>query len=94
MDGDLLERLEATWDAIEIVQIADNPGRNEPGSGEIDFESVWKGLAGRGYRGLVELEHGWSRPGQESERRGLERLCELDMIAAKHMGALQARPAD
>jgi hydroxypyruvate isomerase len=91
MDGDLLEHLEATWEAIEIVQIADNPGRNEPGSGEINFESVWKRLALRGYRGLVELEHGWSRPGPESERRGLERLRELDAIAANPVSALNIK---
>jgi hydroxypyruvate isomerase len=37
MDGDLLSHLDACWDAIALVQIADNPGRLEPGSGELNF---------------------------------------------------------
>jgi hydroxypyruvate isomerase len=82
MDGDLLFHLEEAWDSIAIVQLADNPGRLEPGSGEINFESVLRFLALRGYRGLVELEHGWQEPGLESERRGLATLRRLDAAAS------------
>lgn len=82
MDGDLLFHLEQAWDSIAIVQLADNPGRLEPGSGEINFESVLRFLARRGYRGLVELEHGWQEPGLESERRGLATLRRLDAAAS------------
>jgi hydroxypyruvate isomerase len=82
MDGDLLWHLEQTWDAIEIVQLADNPGRTEPGTGEINFESVLRLLLQRGYGGLVELEYGWKTEGAESERRGLELLRALDTAAA------------
>jgi len=82
MDGNLLFHLEQTWDLVEVVQLADNPGRLEPGSGEINFESVLRVLANRGYAGLVELEHGWSVPGLAGERRGLENLRRLDAAAA------------
>jgi len=82
MDGDLLFHLEEAWDSIAIVQLADNPGRLEPGSGEINFESLLRFLARRGYRGLVELEHGWQEPGLESERRGLATLRRLDAAAS------------
>jgi hydroxypyruvate isomerase len=82
MDGDLPFHLEEAWDSIAIVQLADNPGRLEPGSGEINFESVLRFLARRGYRGLVELEHGWQVPGVESERRGLATLRRLDAAAS------------
>jgi hydroxypyruvate isomerase len=85
MDGDLPSRLDATWDAIEVVQIADHPGRTEPGSAEIAFDGVWRELASRGYRGLVELEHGWSQPGHDSERRGIDTLRRLDAVAAAHV---------
>ncbi|MDM0050532.1 TIM barrel protein [Variovorax sp. J22R115] len=87
MDGDLLANLEATWDAIDIVQFADNPGRTEPGSGEINFESVLRLLHRLQYRGLVELEHGWLRPGTVSERNGLTLLRELDAAATRPFGA-------
>jgi hydroxypyruvate isomerase len=83
MDGDVRRHLEATWDAIEIVQIAEHPGRTEPGTGEIDFDGVFELLARRGYRGLVELEHGWHQPGLDSERLGLTNLQRLDGVAAR-----------
>lgn len=82
MDGDLLFNLEQAWDNIDIVQLADNPGRLEPGTGEINFESVLRFLARRDYRGLVELEYGWQVPGLESERRGLAYLRRLDVAAS------------
>ncbi len=83
MDGDLLHHLEQAWDLVEVVQLADNPGRAEPGSGEINFESLLRCLHQRGYQGLVELEHGWAVPGIESERRGLERLRALDRASVR-----------
>jgi hydroxypyruvate isomerase len=82
MDDDAVAQLESAWDAIEIVQIADHPGRFEPGSGGVDFEALFRYLGMRGYRGLVELEHGWRAPGTESERLGIETLRRLDAIAA------------
>ncbi|WP_219214212.1 TIM barrel protein [Variovorax boronicumulans] len=81
MDGDLLSNLEQVWPHVEIVQLADNPGRLEPGTGEIHFESVLRFLVQHGYAGLVELEHGWQVPGLPSERRGLEMLRRLDAAA-------------
>ena len=81
MDGDLLANLEATWDAVAIVQIADNPGRAEPGSGEINFDNVFRALARAGYVGLVELEHNWAVPGLDSEQRGIANLRRLDALA-------------
>jgi len=81
MDGDLLFNLERAWNFIEVVQLADNPGRLEPGSGEINFESILRTLVDREYTGLVELEHGWRDPGLPSEIRGLETLHRLDAAA-------------
>ncbi|WP_241754826.1 TIM barrel protein [Cupriavidus basilensis] len=78
MDGDLLFNLERAWNFIEVVQLADNSGSLEQGSGEINFESVLRTLVDRGYTGLVELEYGWSNPGMPSEMRGLGNLRRLD----------------
>lgn len=78
MDGDVLENLRSTWQAIEIIQLADNPGRGEPGSGELNFANILRAIHGLGYAGLIELEHGWTQTGREVELRGIQSLRELD----------------
>jgi hydroxypyruvate isomerase len=52
--GHLREGMKA--DAIGYVQIADHPGRNEPGTGEIHYPRVFKELHALGYKGHVGLE--------------------------------------
>src|SRR3546814_5780411 len=37
MDGDIPGHLDAGWDLIELIQLADHPGRVEPGAGELNF---------------------------------------------------------
>lgn len=81
MDGDVLDNLRATWDAIAIVQIADNPGRLEPGTGELNFENILRTVHELGYRGLVELEHEWSEPTRAAEQRGIDYLRTIDATA-------------
>jgi hydroxypyruvate isomerase len=81
MDGDLLANLDAVWDEIAMVQLADNPGRLEPGTGEINFANILRALKERGYKGLVELEHGWSEPTRACEQRGIENLQRMDSQA-------------
>jgi hydroxypyruvate isomerase len=81
MDGEVLNHLEQAWDHIEIVQLADHPGRLEPGTGEVDFAGVLSLLYRRGYTGLLELEYGWAQPGIESEHQGLNTLRRLDEAA-------------
>ena len=78
MDGDILANLEAVWDEIALIQIVDNPGRTEPGSGELNFASILRAVAAKGFSGLVEWEHDWSRPGPECEHRGIEAMRRLD----------------
>lgn len=78
MDGDLLENLRATWPAIEVIQLADNPGRGEMGSGELNFANILRAIHGHGFAGLVELEHGWTRPGRDTELNAIEYLRRID----------------
>jgi hydroxypyruvate isomerase len=80
MDGDLLAHLDCCWDVIELVQIADNPHRLQPGAGEINFETIFRELYRRRYRGLVELEHNWSEPSRATEQRGIAYLRRLDEL--------------
>lgn len=82
MDGDLMGHLARAWDLIEIVQIANHPGRTEPETGEINMTTILGEVHSRGYRGLIELEHLWSSPGAEVERRGVDWLRTFDATCA------------
>ncbi|MEV7025009.1 TIM barrel protein [Kitasatospora sp. NPDC093558] len=54
---DLAGVIDAYADRIGHVQIADNPGRNEPGTGELDFEDLFARLTAAGYTGSIGLEY-------------------------------------
>lgn len=51
----------ATWKKcaphVRHIQIADAPGRHEPGSGEIDFDGLFAAIAAHGYAGWVSAEY-------------------------------------
>jgi hydroxypyruvate isomerase len=57
-EGDLCGHLREGFkaDAIAYIQIADHPGRHEPGTGEIHYPRVFKELNALGYKGYVGLE--------------------------------------
>jgi hydroxypyruvate isomerase len=57
MEGDPAWRLEAVFDRVGHVQIADHPGRHQPGTGEIDFPAFFGVLDDAGYSGAVGLEY-------------------------------------
>jgi hydroxypyruvate isomerase len=66
-DGHLLRHLDQTWEEIGYVQTGDNPGRAEPGTGEVNYANVFRHLHRKGYQGILGMEHGNSRPGKDGE---------------------------
>ena len=48
-EGNLIPNIEACWDEIAYFQIGDNPGRNEPNTGEINYKNIFKYIHQRGY---------------------------------------------
>ena len=56
-EGDLTAPLDEYWPLISHVQIADVPGRHEPGTGEINYPFVLGHLDRKGYPGAVGLEY-------------------------------------
>jgi hydroxypyruvate isomerase len=55
-EGDLIRWCAACLPFIGEVQVADNPGRLEPGTGEINYAGVARALKGMGYSGPVGME--------------------------------------
>ena len=55
-EGNLIELVRATHHLVGEVQVADVPGRCEPGTGEIAYPAVARALAATGYAGVVALE--------------------------------------
>jgi hydroxypyruvate isomerase len=57
MEGELLNTIKANLPAIRHIQLADNPGRFEPGTGEINYRAVLAQLDAMGYDGWVGCEY-------------------------------------
>ncbi len=57
MEGDVVSSLRRHMGFIAHVQIADDPGRHEPGTGNIDYASVFQALAIANYRGWIGCEY-------------------------------------
>ena len=66
-EGDLIHNIDLTYDEIAYFQIGNNPGRNEPTTGEMDYKNIFKHIYQKGYKGILGMEHGISRPGKEGE---------------------------
>lgn len=64
MEGDLARTLEQHLPRIAHIQLADNPGRHEPGTGEINFPFLLRHIDRLGYSGWVGCEY---RPSGRSE---------------------------
>jgi len=77
-EGNLIPNIEACWDRIGSFHIGDNPGRNEPTTGEINYKNVFKYIHSRGYQGVLCMEHGHSIEGKEGETRVIEAYRECD----------------
>ncbi|WP_160152649.1 hydroxypyruvate isomerase [Microbulbifer sp. ALW1] len=57
MEGDLAPTIEKHIDSIAHVQLADNPGRHEPGTGEINYPFLFQHLDKLGYQGWIGCEY-------------------------------------
>jgi hydroxypyruvate isomerase len=55
-EGDLCGRMKDGFDQIGYLQLADHPGRNEPGTGEINYPRVLRQAYELGYRDYLGLE--------------------------------------
>lgn len=77
-EGHLIPHIDLCWDEIAYIQIGDNPNRNEPTTGEINYKNVFKHLYNKGYRGVMGMEHGNSIKGKEGELALIKAYREVD----------------
>lgn len=66
-EGDIMAHIDHAWSEIAYFQIGDNPGRKEPGTGEMNYRNLFRHISAKGYSGVFGMEHGNSQPGREGE---------------------------
>ena len=77
-EGNLIPNIEKCWDEIGYFQIGDNPGRNEPKTGEINYKNIFKYIYDKGFDGVLGMEHGNSVKGIEGELKLINSYKEVD----------------
>jgi hydroxypyruvate isomerase len=77
-EGNLIPNIDMAWSEIAAFHLGDNPGRNEPGTGEINYRNVFRHIYKKGYQGVLCMEHGKSKRGKEGERAVIDayRACD------------------
>ncbi|HUX58718.1 MAG TPA: TIM barrel protein [Bacteroidales bacterium] len=78
-EGNLIPNIDAAWSEIGAFHLGDNPGRNEPTTGEINFKNIFKHIYSKNYEGVLCMEHGISDRGtKEGEARVIQAYRECD----------------
>jgi hydroxypyruvate isomerase len=81
-EGDMIKRIGLAWDEIAYFQIGDNPGRKEPGTGEVNYQNIFKFIhdsaqqSGRDF--VLGMEHGNATPGADGELKVIEAYARAD----------------
>jgi len=77
-EGNLIPNIESCWSEIAAFHLGDNPGRKEPGTGEINFMNIFKFIQSKGYDDTLCMEHGRSIKGKEGELALIEAYRKVD----------------
>ncbi len=77
-EGHLIHNMDLCWEEIAYIQIGDNPGRKEPTTGEINYKNVFKYIHGKGFQGVLGMEHGNSMEGKAGEQSVIDAYKEVD----------------
>ena len=68
-EGNVIRNFTENIDHIGHFHVADNPGRQEPGTGELNYANIFNAIAATGYDGFVALECGYSTGNYEDGLR-------------------------
>ncbi|HJS55587.1 MAG TPA: TIM barrel protein [Chitinophagaceae bacterium] len=77
-EGNIIANIDKVWDETPYFQIGDNPGRKEPGTGEMNYRNIFKHIFDKGYKGVLGMEHGNFKPGKEGEMELIKAYREAD----------------
>jgi hydroxypyruvate isomerase len=77
-EGNIIPNIDVCWDQIGAFHVGDTPGRKEPGTGELNYRTIFGHIHAKGYQGVLCMEHGRSRSGKEGERAVIDsyRTCD------------------
>ena len=92
-EGDLISAVRRAVHLIGEVQVADVPGRCEPGTGEISYPAIARALADVGYRGTVGLEAWASSDSELALERFRAAFTLPDPVGAASVPVLAGGPA-
>jgi hydroxypyruvate isomerase len=85
-EGDIIKRMDLAWSEIAYFQIGDNPGRKEPGTGEMNYRNIFRHIHAKGFRGVMGMEHGNAQPGKAGELALIEAYKSADSFEAANNG--------
>ena len=77
-EGNLIPNIDRAWSEIAAFHVGDNPGRKEPGTGEINYQVIFKHIHKKGYEGVLCMEHGKSISGIEGEKALIKAYRQAD----------------
>jgi hydroxypyruvate isomerase len=77
-EGNIIPNIDAAWNEIAAFHLGDNPGRNEPGTGEINFKNVFKYIHDKKYDGVLCMEHGIKGKGKDGEAKCIQAYRDAD----------------
>ncbi len=84
-EGHLIPHIDWAWSEIAYFQIGDNPGRKEPGTGEINYQNVFKHIHKRmkaeNRDFIFGMEHGIAGSGKEGEQALVQAYVQADGFA-------------
>ncbi|MFM6938912.1 MAG: hydroxypyruvate isomerase family protein [Aquirufa sp.] len=79
-EGNMIKNMDLCWSEIAYLQIGDNPGRKEPGTGEVNYANIFEHLRKKNYQGVLGMEHGNFHPGKEGEMKVIEAYRKADRV--------------
>jgi hydroxypyruvate isomerase len=77
-EGNIIPNIDRAWSEIAAFHIGDNPGRKEPGTGEMNYRNIFKHIHDKGFDGVLCMEHGRSLQGAEGEKALIEAYRNAD----------------